>query len=62
MLVAAKKVCDQYKQVDQKMLVLTPNEMRLWEGADKLREKLGIQLSLIALAGRLLGMCGGGHR
>ena len=62
MLVASKKVCDQYKEVDLKMPVFTTNEMRLWEGADKLREKLGIQLKLIALVGRQIGMCGGGHR
>ena len=62
MLAGVKKVCQQYKQVDLKMMIFTPNEMRLWEGVDRLREKLNMQLSHVSLAGRQLGMCGGGHR
>ena len=58
MLQAAKEVCKQYTRVDLKLVVLTPNEMRLWEGA----EKLGITTSSISVTNRQLGLVGGGHR
>ena len=59
---AAKEGCSQYAKVDLKMVIFTPNEMKLWEGAKLLQEKLGMALTLISLASRQLSLCGGGHK
>ena len=56
-LQVAKEVCVQYPRADLKMVIFTPNEMKLWEGAE-LQEKLGLTLTSILLASRQLSLCG----
>ena len=59
MMQGAKEIWKQYDKVDVKLIVFTPNEMKLWEGAQLLWEKLGITIVAISLVSQPMGFCGG---